>query len=309
VSELEQTDGQSQPVTIKRCGYVAIAGRPNVGKSTLLNMLVGQKISITSRKPQTTRHHLLGISNKPTAQILYLDTPGIQTTPKGAINRHMNREALIALADVDVVIFMIDATGWTEMDEVVREHISKLPGTNIFLVINKTDRIKDKKGLIPLIQQISSKQDFAEIIPMSARTRSDVNRLERMIIQYLPESLPEYPDDQITNRSSRFLAAEFIREKLMQHLGDELPYKLAVTIDKFDETTRCIKIYATIWVEQPGQKKIIIGKNGAMLKVVGEQARKDMEKLFDQKVYLKTWVKIKHKWTSDEQALKLFNYD
>lgn len=302
-------DGQSESDTIPRCGYVAIAGRSNVGKSTLLNMLVGQKISITSRKPQTTRHHLLGISNKPAAQILYLDTPGIQTSPKGAINRHMNREALNALADADVVIFMIDAMGWTEMDEAVFEHVSKLPGTNTFLVINKTDRIKDKRDLIPLIQKISSKQDFAEIIPMSARIQSDVKRLEQIIIRYLPESLPEYPDDQITNRSSRFLAAEFIREKLMQHLGDELPYKLAVTIDKFVQTVRCIKIHATIWVEQPGQKKIIIGKNGTMLKLVGEQARKDMEKLFDQKIYLKTWVKIKHKWTNDEQALKLFIYD
>ncbi len=293
----------------QRCGYVAITGRPNTGKSTLLNRLVGQKISITSRKPQTTRHHLLGIKNLQAAQILYLDTPGIQASPRDAINRHMNREAINALAGADVILFMIEASGWTSLDETVLTYIAKLPDAHVLLIINKADRIKNKQDLIPLIKQLSVKYEFAEIIPMSARQSRDVSRLEKNIIRYLPESSPEYPDDQLTNRSSRFMAAEFIREKLMKHLGDELPYKLEVSIDKFSEAERCIKIFATIWVELPGQKKIIIGKNGDVLKTVGEQARRDMEKLFGQKVFLRTWVKIRRKWTDDVQALKQFNYE
>ena len=292
-----------------RCGYVAITGRPNVGKSTLLNRLIGQKISITSRKPQTTRHHLLGIKNTRDAQILYLDTPGIQAAPRDAINRYMNREAMNVLPDVDIILFMIDAAAWTIQDQVVLQKIQKQSGANVFLILNKIDKLVNREQLMPLIERISSEHEFAEIIPMSARNNHDVKRLEDALVRYLPEAGPEYPEDQLTNRSSRFMASEFIREKLMQHLGDELPYKLAVTIDSFSETARCTRIHATIWVEQPGQKKIIIGKNGTMLKTVGEQARKSMEKLFGQKIFLKTWVRIRRKWTDDEQALKLFNYE
>lgn len=289
------------------CGHVSIVGRPNVGKSTLLNHLIGQKISITSRKPQTTRHHVLGIKTRDDAQIIYLDTPGFQLSPKGSLNRFMNREAVNALSDVDLIIFMIDAVGWTEEDESVWSKIDKVSKVKRLLVINKVDKIRDKRDIMRLIKTLSEKHDFAEIIPLSARQLKDTVRLEKLLMPYLPVADSIYPENQITNRSSRFLAAEFIREKLMQHLGDELPYKLAVTIDEFRETSRCIRIFATIWVELPGQKKIIIGKNGAVLKIVGEQARKDLEKLFDQKVFLKTWVKIKRKWTDDLQALKSFD--
>ncbi|MCG8325075.1 MAG: GTPase Era [Thiotrichales bacterium] len=302
--EKSATDLNTQP----RCGYVAITGRPNVGKSTLLNNLIGQKISITSRKPQTTRHHLLGIRNAPGAQILYLDSPGMQSAPRNAIHRHMNREAVNVLSDADIVLFVIETSGWTPADENVFRYIDSLQDPTVFLVINKTDKLRDKQTLLSLIDNLEYKNRFSEIIPLSARTRGDVSKLEHTIISRLPTAAPEYPDDQITNRSSRFLAAEFIREKLMQLLGDEIPYKLAVTIDKFSETPRCTKISATIWTEQDSQKKIVVGRHGSVLKKVGEQARRDMERLFEHRVYLRTWVKVRHKWTSDERALKEFEY-
>lgn len=292
-----------------RSGYVAIVGRPNTGKSTLLNALVGQKISITSRKPQTTRQHLLGISTKPGAQILYLDTPGLQASPGDAVNRYMNREAVNALMDVEIVILVIEASRWNDLDELVLSHLEKIDDDRIFLVINKVDRIADKAELIPFIETVGAKRNFAEIFPMSARAGHDVERLEKLIIEHLPEAEAEYPDDQITNRNSRFIAAEFIREKLIDHLGDEIPYKLAVTIDKFTEGNNRIDIHATIWVEKEGQKKIIIGKGGSMLKRVGQLARLDMQRLFDCKVNLKTWVKVRQKWTDDEAALRRFNFE
>jgi len=297
------TTPSSQPST-QRCGHVVIVGRPNTGKSTLLNTLVGQKISITSRKPQTTRQHLLGINNTADAQILYTDTPGVQSASGDAMSRHMNREALNTLADVDVVIFVIEALNWTSMDEVVISHLSNLDNPTIILAINKVDRTANKADLFPFIEQMKNKLAFAEIIPICARVKKDVDRLQQAIINYLPHRAPEYPRDQITNRSSRYLAAEFMREKLMEHLGDEIPYKLAVTIDRFKEEGKNIHIDATIWVEKEGQKKIIIGKDGAMLKRTGQLARKEMQQLFGQKVCLKTWVKVRRKWTDDETALR-----
>ncbi len=287
-----------------RCGYITIAGRSNVGKSTLLNHLLGQKLSITSRKPQTTRHHLLGIKTIDNAQLLFLDTPGIQIDPKDPVNRFMNREAVSVIPHSNLILFMIEASGWTDSDKIIWDKISNLSECESVLVINKVDRLKDKQKLLSLIQSFSQ-YSFAEILPISAKQEKDVTRLEQTIIKYLPESEAVFPEDQLTDKSSRFIAAEFIREKLMQSLGDELPYKLAVTIDEFKEAEKCTNISATIWVEQQRHKRIIIGTGGAILKKVGEQARKDMQKLFGKKIYLRTWVKIRHNWTSDERAKNL----
>ncbi len=291
-----------------RCGHVAIIGRANVGKSTLLNRLIGQKLSITTRKPQTTRHHLIGIKNTDSAQIIYIDTPGIQKSPKTAINRYMNREALNVIDGVDVLVFMIEAMKWTEEDKMVLQKISHV-STDVILVVNKVDKINDKKKLLPFIEDLKQSLECSHIIPMSALSIDDVESLESKITDNLPIAEKIYGDDQITNRGSRFFAAEFIREKLTQKLGDELPYQSTVTIDSFKEKKKILHIHATIWVERSGQKAIIIGKNGAILKSVGEQSRKDMETMFGQKVFLETWVKVKGKWTDDEKALRQFEYD
>ena len=291
-----------------KCGYVTITGRPNVGKSTLLNHFIGQKISITTRKPQTTRHHLLGISNKKNAQVLYVDTPGFQLNPKQAINRYMNREIKNASQDVDVILFVIEALKWTETEQQLLSDLEKT-GIPILLIVNKIDRISDKQKLLPFIESLTDKNLFQDIILMSALAKDDVEKLENEIIRLLPDMPAIYDREQLSNRNSRFFAAEFIREKLTQKLGEELPYQLTVTIDDFREEQERIMVFATIWVAKQGQKAIVIGKNGNVLKAVGEQARADMQKLFQQKVHLETWVKVKGKWTDDEKALRQFNYD
>ncbi len=291
-----------------RCGYVTIVGRPNVGKSTLLNRLIGQKLSITTRKPQTTRHHLLGIKNHPHSQALYIDTPGFQNSPKTAINRYMNREVINSIGDVDVLIFLIEALKWTDIDQLVLKRIQNKTAS-IILAINKIDKIANKQEILPFIEKIKQHFKFADVIPMSALSSDDIEHMESIVVKNLPVANAVYKGDQISNRNPHFFAAEFIREKLTQKLGDELPYQLAVTIDDFKEEEQLIRIQATIWVERPGQKGIVIGKNGSLLKSVGEQSRKDMEVMFDQKVHLETWVKVKGKWTDDERALKQFNFD
>ncbi|MDH5189823.1 MAG: GTPase Era [Gammaproteobacteria bacterium] len=292
---------------IVKCGYVAIIGRPNTGKSTLLNAILGQKISITSRKAQTTRHRILGIKTENNCQAIYVDTPGLHKGGKSALNQALNKIAGSTIHDVDLVIFLIDAKKWNVEDDQVLSILSecKVP---VVLAINKMDKIKDKQALLPLINELSSKRDFASVIPLSARNKDNIELIEKTVCDLLPESIAYYSDEQVTDRTERFLAAELIREKLMRMLGQEIPYSLAVEIEKFEVTDKITNISAIIWVERAGQKAIVIGKQGEMLKRIGTSAREDMEKLFDCRVYLKLWVKIKEGWTNDERALKSLVY-
>lgn len=290
-----------------RSGYVALVGRPNVGKSTLLNRLLGQKISITSRRPQTTRHRILGIRTTRHAQVMYVDTPGIHSHAGRAMNRFMNRAAIDALHDVDIIIFMVEGGGWTDEDEGILEKIVHT-GLPVVLVINKIDRLADKTGLLLQLEQLSGKMSFQEMIPLSARSGDHVDVLEKAIERLLPVAPPYYPDDQITDRSERFLAAEFIREKLFRKLGREVPYGLTVEIERFREEGDVVRIHGLILVERPGQKAIVIGKHGALLKEVGRQARLDIEQTLKKRVYLQLWVKVKQGWADDERALRSLGY-
>jgi len=290
------------------CGYVTILGRPNVGKSTLLNNLIGQKLSITSRKPQTTRRHTIGVNTDKNHQIIYIDTPGLQDSPINAMNRYMNKEATNALAGIDVLIYVIEALKWTALDEYILGLI-KDNTAPIILAINKMDKIKDKETILPFLKELSGKMNFKEIIPVSALSRKSLRPLEKSIKKLLPTGSFQYPDDQITDKSQRYFAAEFIREKLIKRLGEELPYTTTVTIDSFVEKEKIIHIDAIIWVASKGQKTIVIGQKGAGLKAVGEQARKDMERMFENKVFLRTWVKVKDKWMDNELAIKQLGFD
>lgn len=291
-----------------RCGYVAIVGRPNVGKSTLLNHLLGQKISITSRKPQTTRHQLLGIKTEPGYQMIFVDTPGLHRAAEKAINRYMNRAASTAIRDVDLVVFVVDRTAWTEEDEMVLERVvqSSLP---VVLVVNKVDLLEDKSVLLPHLETLAGKADFAAVLPVSALRHHNVEELEREILRLLPESGYFFPEEQITDRSQRFLAAEIVREKITRQLGDELPYAVTVEIEEFSQEDSVLHISALILVERKGQKKILIGDKGARLRTIGTEARQDMERLFDSKVMLRLWVKVKSGWSDDERALRSLGYD
>lgn len=293
--------------TSYRCGYVALIGRPNVGKSTLLNHLLGQKISITSRKPQTTRHRILGIKTTPETQFIYVDTPGLHGKARRAMNRYMNRAASAALEGVHVVLFIVEALQWTDDDELVLERLRRC-GAPVILVVNKVDRLEDKAALLPFLQEVSGKFEFKDVIPVSALKGDNLEQLESLIRSYLDESDPYYPEDQITDRSVRFLAAEIIREKLMRRLGQELPYDLTVEIEQFKEEKGVTRINALIWVDRPNQKAIVIGKMGERLKAVGQDARRDIEKLLDTRVYLELWVKVKTGWSDDERALQSLGY-
>lgn len=289
------------------CGYVAIVGRPNVGKSTLLNRILGQKISITANRPQTTRHRIIGVKTTQNYQVVYVDTPGLHLGGKRAINRYMNRTASGSIADVDVIVFVVDAMRWTEEDEYVLEKLSQTTAP-VFLAVNKVDTIPNKQDLLPHLQKLSEKRDYLQIIPLSAQTGEGVERLELGIESILPESPPFFPDDQITDRSERFLAAELVREKLVRSLVQELPYSTTVEIEKFSIEKGVRHIHAVIWVEREGQKGIIIGKKGQQLKRIGELARKDMERAFDGKVFLQLWVKVRSGWSDDERALRSLGY-
>ena len=291
-----------------RCGYVAIVGRPNVGKSTLLNHLLGQKISITSRKPQTTRHKVLGIKTEGDHQIIFVDTPGLHMNAAKAINRYMNRAASSAIRDVDLVVFVVDRTAWTEEDEMVLQQVLQ-SGRPCLLVVNKVDLIDDKTDLLPHLQLLDQKADFAAILPVSALRQHNVDELEQQILPFLPESDHFFPEDQITDRSQRFLAAEIVREKIMRQLGEELPYAITVEIEEFALEDAVLHISAVIFVERQGQKIILIGEKGARLRSIGSAARKDMETLFDNKVMLRLWVKVKSGWSDDERALRSLGYD
>lgn len=292
----------------KRCGYVAIVGRPNVGKSTLLNHILGQKISITSRKPQTTRHQVLGIKTEDQHQIIFVDTPGLHKDAGKAINRFMNRAATSAIKDVDLVVFVVDRTAWTEEDAMVLEQIQRA-GLPTMLVVNKVDLLADKTELLPHLQVLAEKSDFAAILPVSALHKHNVAELETEILKLLPESRHFFPEDQITDRSQRFLAAEIVREKIMRQLGDELPYAITVEIEEFAQEGEILHISAVIFVERKGQKKILIGDKGSRLRSIGTDARRDMELLFDSKVMLRLWVKVKSGWSDDERALRSLGYD
>ncbi len=290
-----------------RCGFVALVGRPNVGKSTLLNHLLGQKISITSRKPQTTRHQILGIKTTDSAQVVYVDTPGIHLHGKRAMNRYMNRAAGSALEGVHVALFLVEPLRWTEEDDLVLNRLqqSKVP---VILVVNKVDTVEDKEALLPYLQEVAAKYEFKHVIPVSALKGTSLDVLENNILEFLEISEPYYPQDQVTDRSLRFMAAEIVREKLMRRLGQELPYDLTVEIERFKEQKGIVHIHALIWVERKNQKAIIIGKGGERIKAIGEEARLDIEKLVEKKVYLELWVKIKEGWSDDERALQSLGY-
>lgn len=291
-----------------RCGYVALVGRPNVGKSTLLNHLLGQKISITSRKPQTTRHRVLGIKTEGDSQIIYVDTPGLHRIEPKAINRYMNREASQAIVDVDLVVFVVDRLRWTDEDEMVLEKL-RAANCSVILAINKVDLIENKSELLPALQKYAEKFPFAEIFPLSALRGHNLAELEATIRTHLPENPHFFPEDQVTDRSERFLAAELVREKVMRQLGDEVPYEITVEIETFKREGKLLTIDALILVERDGQKKIVIGTGGDRIRQIGEEARKDMQKLFDSKIMLKLWVKVKAGWSDDERALRSLGYN
>lgn len=291
-----------------RCGLVAIVGRPNVGKSTLLNRLLGQKVSITSRKPQTTRHRILGIDTEENCQAIYVDTPGLHQEEKRAINRFMNRAASSSLAEVGLVLMVVEGTRWTTDDEMVLQKVRN-SGLPAYLIVNKVDKVEDKEALMQQLRVLSEKHSFEHIVPVSAKQGKMVDDLRTLVMDSLPESEFYYPDDYITDRSSRFMAAEIIREKLMRFTGDELPYSTTVEIEQFKMTENGVyRISGLILVERETQKRMVIGKKGHHLKTIGEQARKDMENLFDNKVFLELWVKVKQGWADDERALRSLGY-
>ena len=294
--------------TITHSGTVAIIGRPNVGKSTLLNDLLERKISIISPKPQTTRWQILGIKNVDHAQIIYIDTPGMHQIEKHAMNRYMNRIAKAVMLDADIVMMMIDATGWREEDDLVLQRLQQVERP-VLLVINKIDLLGDKAQLLPLIDNFKIKYPFVHIIPISALKTQNIQALEKEIINLLPEGPQLYPDDQITDKTLKFQIAEIIREKIIRATEEEVPYATTVAIEELKEEEKLTEINAIIWVERQGQKVIIIGKKGEQLKKIGTQARLDIEKLLGRKVFLRLWVKVKEHWTDDERALKSLGYE
>jgi len=290
-----------------RTGYIAIVGRPNVGKSTLLNHLIGQKISITSRKAQTTRHRIVGIRTDADAQYVFVDTPGFQMQHQNVLNRVMNRTVTQSLSDVDVALFVIEAMRFDARDEKV---LALLPRNQpVVLVINKTDKVSDKATLLPFIEKVSASFPFAAIIPVSAKRDAQLPELVQEIRRHLHEGEPIYGEDEITDRSERFLAAEIVREKVFRLLGDEIPYSISVEIEKYETVGELRRVYAAIIVDRDSQKPILIGKKGEKLKEIGTQARKDMEELFGLKVYLEVWVKVKSGWADDERAVKSLGYE
>lgn len=294
-------------IEVTHCGYIAIVGRPNVGKSTLLNHILGQKLSITSRKPQTTRDQILGVKTEGHVQAIYVDTPGLHLGEAKAINRIMNKTAAAALKDVDLVLFVIDADRWTEEDESVLQKV-KQARCPVILVVNKVDQLDQKTDLLPRLANLSDRMNFAQIVPISALRNNNLDRLERLVESYMPEGTQFYPEDQITNRSSRFLAAEIVREKITRQLGQEVPYEVAVQIEEFVYEESAIHISALILVERNGQKRIIIGERGDKIKLIGKEARIDMENLFQHKVMLNLWIKVRSGWSDDERALASLGY-
>lgn len=288
-------------------GLVAIVGRPNVGKSTLLNQLIGQKVSITSKKPQTTRHRIVGIDTVGQYQTVYVDTPGLHSEEKRAINRLMNKAAATSILDVELVVFVVEGTRWTDDDQMVLNRLiaAKKP---VILVVNKVDLFKDKEDLLPHLQWLGGQLDFIEVVPVSAEKGTNVNALREAVQKRLPPCEFFFPEDYITDRSQRFMASEIVREKLMRFLGDELPYSVTVEIERFKWEEKHYHIAALILVERDSQKRMVIGKGGERIKTISTEARKDMEALFEQPVFLQMWVKVKSGWADDERALRSLGY-
>ncbi|MGJ8691954.1 MAG: GTPase Era [Thalassotalea sp.] len=290
------------------CGLIAIVGRPNVGKSTLLNCLLGQKVSITSRKPQTTRHRILGILTEDNHQAVLVDTPGLHNEEKRAINRLMNRAASSSIVEVELILFLVEGTNWTPDDDLVLSKI-KQSGAPCILVVNKSDNVADKEKLLPHLQNLASQYDFKAVVPISAKKGDNVDKIKALCLSSLPQSDFWFPEDYITDRSSRFMASEIMREKLIRFTGEELPYSTTVEIEQFKQDEKGIlHINALVLVERNSQKRMIIGNKGEKLKTIGQEARRDMEALFEQKVFLETWVKVKQGWADDERALRSLGY-
>jgi len=290
-----------------RFGQVAIVGRPNVGKSTLVNRLVGQKITITAPKPQTTRHRITGIVTEPRGQIVLIDTPGLHRSGKDALNRQLNRTARSALEGVDLVLFLVQAGQFGEEDENVLQLLERVDAP-VVLVVNKIDLVNDKTELLPFLARMGGKADFAEIYPMSARRQRGLDGLLDLMFSYLPEGEAGYDEDQVTTAPLRFMAAEIVREKLARSLHDELPYQTTVLIERFEETPELVTIGAVIYVARAGQKGIVIGQGGSRLKMVGKQARESIEQLLDKRVMLDLWVKVQDDWADDERSLAALGY-
>jgi GTP-binding protein Era len=288
-----------------RCGYVALIGKPNTGKSTLMNALVGEKLSITAHRPQTTRHQILGIKTSENYQCIFVDTPGIHDNNSKAIHRYMNRAATSMLEDADLICVMLDITHFNRDDEKILQRVAGYD--NVLIVVNKVDQLS-REACLPLMQRISQQAPEFECVPVSALTGDNLERLEQLILARLPVGVPHFPDDQLTDKSMRFISAEIVREKLFRALKQELPYSITVSIDHYLEEADITRISATIWVERKSQKAIVIGKNGSQLKKIGSLARADIERLLGSKVYLQLWVKIRADWADDEQSLAAFGY-
>lgn len=290
-----------------RTGVIAVVGRPNVGKSTLVNALVGAKVSIVSSKPQTTRHRILGVRTEEDAQFIFADTPGFQTRYRSALNQAMNRSVTQALAEVDVVLWLVEAMKFTPADERI---LPLLPRDKpVVLVVNKVDTVATKTNLLPFLQKMGQQFTFAEIVPLSAEQARDAARLPAILKPYLPEGEPWFAEDDITDRSSRFLAAEIVREKVFRLTGDEIPYAVAVTVEQYEETPTLLRIGAVVWVDREAHRPILLGQKGEHIKRIASEARQDMEKLFDRKVFLELWVKVKGGWADDARLIKQFGYE
>lgn len=290
-----------------RCGYIAIVGRPNVGKSTLMNALIGAKVSITSRKAQTTRHRITGIQTTEDAQFVYVDTPGFQTRHSNALNKTLNRTVTNTLTASDVILFIIEAGTFGAADEQVLKLIPD--SVPCILVINKSDRVKDKAVLLPFAQQVAVKHNFSAVVPVSAKLRFQLENLQAETKKYLPQNAPVFGPDDITDRSEKFLAAEIVREKVFRFVGDELPYTSTVLIEKFEQEGDLRRVFAAILVERDTHKSMVIGQKGARLKDISTQARLDMERLFGGPVYLEIWVKVKSGWADNEAGLRAYGYE
>lgn len=290
------------------CGTVSIVGRPNVGKSTLINRLIGQKLSITAHKPQTTRHSIVGIKTEDDLQIIYVDTPGIHVDGKRTLNQVLNRTASSALHDVDAVLMLVQAMVWNDDDKRTFELVCNV-GTPFYLVVNKVDTVKKKSDLLPFLTNLPTHDALQDVLLVSARTGDGIPLLESAMAKHMPEAPFQFGEDELTDRSSRFLASEAVREQLTRFLSAELPYALSVEIETFEETPKLLRIGAVIWVEKNSQKGIIIGKGGERLKEVGSRARQSMEVLFDSKVFLQLWVRVKEGWADDERALRSLGYE
>ncbi len=291
-----------------RCGYVAIVGRPNVGKSTLLNALLGQKLSIVTPRPQTTRHRILGIDSRDDAQIIYVDTPGLHRQARKALNRAMNRAAAASLQDADAVMFVVEASRWEPEDADVLERVMAC-GRPALAIVNKIDRVKPRSRLLPYVAELSARADFAAVVPVSARRGENLDRLRGLLVEHLPEGPPLFEPDRVSDRGAAFRYAEIVREKLMIRLRDELPYGLTVEIERIEDDGDLRRVAALIWVERNSQKAIVIGQGGRQLKECGSQARRDIERIAGRKVHLELWVRVRENWADSDRELRRLGLD